>query len=218
MFRKVALSLATTLFVSQHVSGEAPAPPAGSLAEALEPQVREGDLVFKGASTAVWTELAARWSTGDKRWGHVGIVTRVPEGCCDPIMIVHADTGTGDPARTAGPGEEIGEVRAVPLQQFLSDVDQVGLFRLDMSDDQKAALIAFADEAAANHTPFDRGYSLDSPNNLYCTELVWRAMSAGLGHDAIPEKSRSMGRVYVALSDLSQHPLAREVVSLDESP
>lgn len=188
------------------------------MASELAPELQPGDLVFKGASTAVWTELAARWSVGDKRWGHVGIVTAVPDGCCGPIMVVHADTGTGDPDRIAGPGEEIGEVRAVPLSQFLSDVDQVGLFRLDMTPAEKSGMIDFAADAADQHIPFDRGYSLDSPNNLYCTELVWRAMSAGLGRDALPEKSHSMGRIYVALSDLSLHPLAREVFSLDDRP
>ncbi|MEQ9447430.1 MAG: hypothetical protein RLN70_00810, partial [Rhodospirillaceae bacterium] len=120
--------------------------------------VRPGDLIFKGASTAVWTELASRWSTGDKRWGHVGIVTRVPETCCDPVMIVHADTGTGNPEDQPAPGEVIGEVRAVPLAQFLSDVDQVGLFRLDLDPGQRERFVTYAQTAAANHTPFDRGY------------------------------------------------------------
>ncbi|MGB3624875.1 MAG: YiiX/YebB-like N1pC/P60 family cysteine hydrolase [Henriciella sp.] len=180
----------------------------------MSAEIRPGDLVFKGASTAVWTELAARWSRGDKRWGHVGIVTEVPGTCCDPILIVHADTGTGDPGHEAAPGEIIGEVRAVPLADFLSDVDQAGLYRLDLDAAQRARLIAYAEEAATAHIPFDRGYSIDSANNLYCTELVWRALSAGLETDAIPQKSQSMGRTYIALSDLSLHELANEILAV----
>ena len=118
---------------------------------------------------------------------------------------------TGD---EIAPGEVTGEVRAEPLTDFLSDVDQAGVYRLNLDAGQRAQLIAYAEAAAAAHTPFDRGYSIDSENNLYCTELVWRAMSSALERDAIPKKSRSVGRVYIALSDLSLHPLAREVLSV----
>uniref|UniRef100_UPI001F460F08 YiiX/YebB-like N1pC/P60 family cysteine hydrolase n=1 Tax=Henriciella aquimarina TaxID=545261 RepID=UPI001F460F08 len=148
---------------------------------------------------------------GDKRWGHVGIVVAVA-----PAIVVHADTGTGAPAHPApAPGETVGEVRAVPLADFLGDVDHAGVFRLSLSPEARTRMIAWADEAAATHTPFDRGYSLESANNLYCTELVWRALSQGLGHDALPEKSHRLGRTYVALSDLSLHPLAQEVLEVD---
>jgi hypothetical protein len=180
-----------------------------AMLDAISPIAQEGDLLFKGASTAVWTELAARWSTGDKRWGHVGIVTHVPETCCAPILVVHADTGDG------APGEEIGEVRAVSLETFLSDVDQAGLYRLDMDGDARQRMVEWVDAQARARIPFDRGYSIESENNLYCTELVWRGMSIALRRDAIPDKSRSMGRTYIALSDLSTHPLADEIMVLD---
>ncbi|MEQ8558357.1 MAG: YiiX/YebB-like N1pC/P60 family cysteine hydrolase [Henriciella sp.] len=196
---------------------------ADSLCAVLQP----GDLVFKGARTAIWTEIAAGWSDqADRRWGHVGLVYGVRKRSGDsPVSdrksggctaeIVHADTGTGNPATDAGPGEEIGEVRAVRLVEFLGDVDHAGIFRLTLSPDQRARMIAWAGQAADRHTPFDRGYNLASENNLYCTELIWRAMSAGLGRDAIPEKSTRLGRTYVALSDLSLHPLAQEVMDVD---
>ncbi len=185
----------------------AAADPADELAAEISVDLEPGDLVFKGASTALWTQLAAGWSVGDKRWGHVGIVISVPPDRASEAIVVHADTGTSGPA----PGEEIGEVRAVPLSAYLGDVDQVGLFRLELDDTGTSRMIAYASAVAAAHTPFDRGYSLDSANNLYCTELVWRAMSEALGHDAIPQKSHRMGRTYVALSDISRHPLATEV-------
>lgn len=212
MFRQIGTALSALLLCGAPADADGTLPP-GAI-EDIAGELQAGDLVFKGASTAVWTQLAARWSTGDKRWGHVGIVTKVPDTCCGPILVVHADTGTGDPNREAAPGEVIGEVRVVPLNEFLSDVDQAGLYRLDLDRGQRARMIAYAEAAAAAHTPFDRGYSIDSENNLYCTELVWRALSAALERDAIPEKSRSMGRIYIALSDLSLHPLAREVLNV----
>ncbi len=202
---------------------------AARLAQSLCPVLQPGDLVFKGASTAIWTQLAAGWSDAtDRRWGHVGLVVTVdtqgegrpdasPDaGGCD-AGIVHADTGTGNPGQPPGPGEEIGAVRDVPLEAFLGDVDHVGVFRLALDADQRARMLAWARGEAERRTPFDRGYNLDSENNLYCTELIWRAMSKGLGADAVPQKSHRMGRTYIALSDLSRHPLAEELVDLDVS-
>ena len=187
------------------------------LAERLSSELQPGDLVFKGASTAVWTELAASWSEGDKRWGHVGLVVSTSANG-GVATVVHADTGTGDPDQTFRPGEEIGAVRAVPLEVFLGDVDQAGLFHLRLTPEARARMLDWANAQAAARIPFDRGYSLESANNLYCTELIWRAMSEGLGHDAIPEKSHRLGRTYVALSDLSQHQMAKEVLVLDMRP
>ena len=200
------------------------------MAESLCPVLQPGDLVFKGASTALWTEMAAAWSDErDRRWGHVGLVLGVRNqsdsrpvpgrknaGCA--VRIVHADTGTGDPHRTPEPGHEIGAVRTVSLEAFLGDVDHAGVFRLDISPPERVTMLAWAANEADNQTPFDRGYNLASENNLYCTELVWRAMSEALGHDAIPDKSTRMGRTYIALSDLSLHPLASEVMEINAHP
>jgi len=200
---------------------------AAWLADNLCPVLQPGDLVFKGASTAIWTELAAGWSDkADRRWGHVGLVVTVDAQGVDnadtatasadcSADIVHADTGPADPGRTLAPGEDIGAVRDVPLEVFLGDVDHVGVFRLALDTGQRARMLAWAKGEAERNTPFDRGYNLDSENNLYCTELVWRAMSKGLGIDSIPQKSHRMGRTYIALSDLSLHPLAAEILDLD---
>lgn len=209
-----------------------PAPLIGGQGAAeLSAQLQPGDLLFKGASTAVWTQMASQWSHGDTRWGHVGMIicagTRTRDAdanlpapaqqkrCSGDVLVVHADTGPDEGEANLPPGEVIGEVRAVSLDEFLGEADEVGLFRLMVTPEQRARMTDWAAGAAMAHTPFDRGYSLDSENSLYCTELIWRAMSAALGRDTIPQKSRSMGRVYVALSDLSLHPLAEEVLVVD---
>ena len=71
--------------------------------------LQPGDLLFKGAETATGTRVAAGWSLGDKRWGHVGIVA------ADGVSVIHADTGEN--GRSGDPGE----VRRVPLSDYISD-------------------------------------------------------------------------------------------------
>ncbi|MFN4225034.1 MAG: YiiX/YebB-like N1pC/P60 family cysteine hydrolase [Hyphomonas sp.] len=191
MLRKVIPAAALALLA-------APAALAQLAPEAL-PALKSGDLLFKGAGTGAGTRLAASWSLGDKRWGHVGIVTDGGRS------VIHADTGK--------PGE-VGAVRKVALADFLADVETLGLYDIDLTGEAREKYLGFAESAVG--LPFDHGFSIRSENSLYCSELVWRAMSAGLGRDAIPEKSERLGRTYVSLSDLSEHPLLHEAATLTE--
>ncbi|MBK8198734.1 MAG: hypothetical protein IPK75_10210 [Acidobacteria bacterium] len=159
--------------------------------------LKAGDLIFKGAETGTGTRVAAGWSLGDKRWGHVGIVAAHPGGGFD---VIHADTGQ--------PGEA-GEVRRVPLAAFLADVYTAGIYEVHLEGDQRKAYLAEAE--AEIGLPFDRGFSLASTNAVYCSELVWRALSAGAGGDIQPEKTKRFGRVYISVSDISENPLVEEV-------
>ena len=156
-----------------------------------------GELLFKGADTGAGTQLAADWSAGDKRWGHIGIVVAGPGGTLD---VIHADTGA--------PGEG-GAVREVSLAKFLSDVSDLGIYDVDLTGQARAAYLAYARGEVGK--PFDHVFSLKSEDSLYCSELVWRALSAGLGQDAVPEKSHRLGRIYVSVSDISDNVHAHEL-------
>jgi len=160
------------------------------------PPVQPGDLLFKGAATGTGTQIAAIWSQGDKRWGHVGIAVANPDGS---LSVIHADTGAP---------RQAGKVVRAPLTAYLSDVSELGLYQIDLTGPARAAYLAYAEAAVGR--PFDRAFSLDSDASLYCTELVWRAMSEALGEDALPAKSTRLGAVYISVSDLAEHPLLTE--------
>jgi hypothetical protein len=161
-----------------------------------------GDLLFKGADSGTGATLAARWSLGDKRWGHVGVLTG---GAANGWYVIHADTGTAEASRAG----QTGAVVAVPLSEFLADVKQLGYFQVALEGTDRARFLETITTSVG--LPFDRAYSLATPNALYCTELIWRALSSGLERDAVPVKSERFGRIYIALSDLSLHESVREV-------
>ena len=175
------------------------------VAAAAEPDTAPqlGDLVFKPAGTAMWTQAAAYYSRGDTRWGHVGVVAAFEQG--EPI-IVHADMG---------PPKQTGHVRADPLRRFRGQAASLALFRLPLEDTQRERLAAYALDLAKAELPFDRHYRLDSEDSMYCTELVWRAWTVATGEDPIPVKSLNLGKPYIALSDLSLHPEVREIGPLE---
>jgi hypothetical protein len=168
----------------------------------LQAQFEPGDLLFKGADSGTGATLAARWSFGDTRWGHVGVLAG---DAATGWYVIHADTGTSEAARAG----QIGSVVSVPLSEFLTDVKQLGHFRVGLAGEDRERYVEAV--SASVGLPFDRAYSLDSANALYCTELIWRALSAGLERDAVPKKSERFGRIYIALSDLSLHENVREV-------
>ncbi|MCA8903198.1 MAG: hypothetical protein KDA53_18325 [Hyphomonas sp.] len=183
--------------VAGFAAAELPAEAAGPL--------QPGDLLFKAANTGTGTRLAADWSQGDKRWGHVGIVVPGRDGA--GLDVVHADTGM--------PGET-GEVRQVSLAAFLSDVTELGVYSVDLGGAERAAYVSYAEGAVG--LPFDHGFSVKTEQSLYCSELVWRALSAGLGEDAVPEKSKRLGRVYVSVSDISGNAHAHEQRTVTAAP
>ena len=158
------------------------------------PGLQPGDLLFKGADTATGTRVAARlvwWTSTGGMW----IVA------ADGLSVIHADTGEN--ARSGDPGK----VRRVPLSDYM------GMYKncrplYNFSHWLSAGGVYLAE--AAIGLPFDRGFSLETENSLYCSELVWRALSAGAGEDVVPTKSERFGRVYVSMSDLSENALARE--------
>lgn len=195
MLRKIAFCCAAAALCWQAARAE-------GKADSIE-GLTAGDLLFKGAGTATGTRIAAGWSLGDKRWGHVGIVVADAGGS---LSVVHADTG-----EALGPGAR-GEVRRVPLELYLADVSALGHYHVTLEGAGREAYLAYAKSAVG--LPFDGGFSLSSENSVYCSELVWRALSAGAGADILPQKSERFGRVYVSLSDLSEHPLTREAALL----
>lgn len=175
-------------------------------AKAQSPHFEPGDLLFKPASTGFWTEIAASYSKGDKRWGHVGVVTDVSDSS---ITVVHADMG---------PPETVGVVRSDTYDDFIGEAAFVGQFRIALSDHERTAFNHWIRKAAADAMPFDRGYSLASANNAYCTELVWRAWSAAVGRDPIPDKGKALNNPYVALSDLTLHPDIADIRIIEIAP
>lgn len=171
-------------------------------------EIQPGDLLFKPAGTAIWTQLAAEYSEGDKRWGHIGVVTSVDGGA---IYVTHADSGDVD---------RIGHVTTTSYERFFGQAGHIGHFRLNLPAQERSAFIANIQKAADERVPFDRGYELTSVNNAYCTELVWRAWTMAIGHDPLPRKLTRFGKAYVALSDISQHEMTTELgrLSPDDKP
>lgn len=160
--------------------------------------LQPGDVVFISVPTAFWAVLASNWSLPEYRHGHVGMVSRAGPG---RLAVVHA---SGNPTLANA------KVIAVPLAEFVEGASRVDIFR----PTRKSAALgsaAAADGFARAHLAFDSDFSLATPRSLYCSELVWRALSAGFGQDILPRKSRVAGRDAILLRDLESSRYLRLV-------
>ena len=156
-------------------------------------RLEAGDVVFLSAPQALWARLASQWSLPEYKHGHVGMVVIGRDG--EP-MVVHA---SGDPTRSRA------TVRAVSVAKFFEEARAATVFRMK---DPAAARVAAAqvEGYARRRLLFDTEFSLKSRNKLYCSEMVWRAMSAALKRDVVPRKAWDYGRPSIRLRDLETSP------------
>jgi uncharacterized protein YycO len=171
-----------------------PQPPVLNLPAGL---LQPGDVVFLGRQDGVWAQLGAMFSGPGAAYGHVGLVVAMEGG---EATIVHAD---GSPLAGDTPVTREG------VSAFLADADSVGVYR--PSPALAPGMVAAAEAMHASGLTFDPKFELtagplEPEAQIYCSELIWRAMSLALGRDAVPHKTVWMGRVGIALADLETHP------------
>lgn len=176
----------------------APPPQAPAVVRALPvlPELREGDVVLIGVDGAFWAEMASGFSRPDRRNGHAGIVVRGADGA---LGVVHAG---------GSPVEGAAKVRWVNLTEFTAEADRVDILR---PRDAKLAMRSAAVAAGYQGLSFDSDFTLDTPDRLYCTELIWRAMSAAKGADIVPQKTRVLEKAYITLEALEMNSALEEI-------
>lgn len=175
--------------------GPAEAARERAFARQVEATAQPGDLIFISAG-GTWSDLARFLSRHEQLYSHVGVIAR-ENGA---MVVIHAG---GNPMHT-----EAG-VHADSVLYFMNTVTRVGLYR--MPPNLLPKFMAYVERAKMRHLPFDSDFSLDTPDSLYCTELVWRGLIAALGRDPIPDKGTAAGTPYVALDDVTALPFVVRV-------
>jgi hypothetical protein len=175
--------------------GAAQAARERAFAEAVLAAAEPGDIIFISAG-GTWSEFARFLSRREKLYSHVGVIAKGRDG----LVVIHAG---GNPLQT-----EAG-VHADTVGFFMAAVTRVGLYR--MPEALRGRFLAYVRGASERRLPFDNGFSLDTADRLYCTELIWRGLTAALGADPIADKPSSLGTPYVALDDVSRLPFLTPV-------
>jgi hypothetical protein len=132
--------------------------------------LESGDLIFRRGRSLVSRAVLA--ADGRSEYSHVGIIRRIG----DEIAVVHAEPADSE--------HQEGTVRSDSLASYLAfgKASAAALYR---AAEVPAALRREAAEIAARYaiegTSFDGRFDLGTADQLYCTELVWRAyLGAGI--------------------------------------
>ena len=163
----------------------------------LSAEMRDGDLVFVKSTS--WRARVVSWFGGrEERFSHVGILLWK----YGRPHIIHA-------------APEGGSVVLEELSTFLrrATFTEAGVFRLrDTADEGIHRAVVAAEEFAVDRVPFDRDFSLDTIDRLYCTELIIRAFeSAGV---ELLESSRSKADNILLPSEIAVSPILEEVLAV----
>jgi hypothetical protein len=167
--------------------------PSALAALRLEP----GDLIFR--SGMAFESQMVKTLDRETSYSHVGVIDddRVPH-------VIHIVPGSGD--------SDV--VRREPLTDFLVS-DAANAFAVFRVRPEHRIQARSANEAAREfferRLHFDSRFSLDSVDDLYCSELVWRAYLAG-GLDLLEGRTESSftGRI-ILLSALQSSRLVTRV-------
>lgn len=150
--------------------------------------LRAGDVVLRHG-TGLWSRLFAQLNRHDQRFSHAGIVVLDDH---QQWRVVHAEVDD-----LAGNGR----VRLDTWGDFIAQGPRVALLRVN--DERTADRIA--DAALAMHgdkLAFDLTFDLSRTDAVYCTELVWRALTVAAGRDPLPVKAQVNGRDVVLVENL----------------
>lgn len=125
-------------------------------------QFRTGDIIFRRGDSMVSHFIMT--TDADSPYSHVGMIKKIK----NRVFVIHVV-----PDR-----DKDNVVSIEPIENFLAiqNASAVAVYRLkDDSKDYALHAVNVASTFVRERLPFDFDFDLQTPDYLYCTELVWRA-------------------------------------------
>ena len=131
--------------------------------------LQDGDLVMRSDNDFESLTLQ-NFSDSDRTYSHAGIAF-TENG---QFMVYHSMTGSENPS---------GLVRRDPFDSFVSPERKTGfgIFRYQVSVDEKEKLHTVMKENIRKKIPFDVTFSLRTDDSLYCSEMIYKALKTCTG-------------------------------------
>jgi hypothetical protein len=180
---------------------------SAALPASFQASVQTGDLVLRRGRSLV--SRAVLLSDDRGTYSHAGVAIR--RG--DSVWVVHAA-----PATDLGEGVVVREPLAVYLASDRASV--AGVYRTGALDvGMRDTLATVLQRYVRLRLPFDGDFDIETPDRLYCTELVWlafRTVAIELLPHGVRERATPLGtRRYVFPSDLAASPRMRLVATFE---
>jgi uncharacterized protein YycO len=140
--------------------------------------------------------MARNLSLEERRFSHVGIL--VSDNKMPAVMHAISDDDRG-----------FDGVVTEPLSEFLADSPDWAIYRAQASREQRAEIGRWASTLREQSGSFDTHFNLDSDEELYCTEFVWKVLKQAFPAIDIPPSHTLTGKPYIPLDQIYRNPLFR---------
>lgn len=154
--------------------------------------LQHGDLVFRNGNSFLSDRIVAL-SPEKTKLSHTGVVILENQRW----YVIHI---VGD--------HFANHVKKDTLQSFIED-SRPGYFcvtRYNGSDQVRSRIARMALKYFRQKRPFDYDMTLESEDELFCTELVWRAILDATGQDVSPEKIPWRGKTLIGFLPFFRSP------------
>lgn len=151
-------------------------------------KIQTGDLICRKGN-GFFSDYFRRYASKEQKYSHIGIILREQ----DSLYVYHAEA-----SELSG----VGFVKKEAIASFLQDIELFDFFRADISCEQKEKVMEYAHQNYLKKTVFDLSFNSCDDAELYCTELVAKALNKALKNDSIVPSLYANGKMLYGLDDI----------------
>ena len=155
-----------------------------------ESTLQDGDLVLRHAKGFV-SDAILSFSTNDPQYSHSGIVRKVN----GKTYVYHASGGEENVSNS---------MKRDPIALYChpAAIFKFGIFRFDLTDDQRAKFMQAMDNYYKRGVEFDFDFDLYTEDKMYCSEMIYKALLLATNDENYIPLSRVIDKPYVAIDNL----------------
>ncbi|WP_346236596.1 YiiX/YebB-like N1pC/P60 family cysteine hydrolase [Niabella insulamsoli] len=156
----------------------------------LKPLLQSGDLIFRNGIDEV-SEAARHMSRTDKSFSHCGII-QVEH---DTVFVYHALGGRFNPSQ---------KLLRQPLELFCDPKinDRIAVYRYQLNASESESLANWIRERYSEGLLFDLFFNLTTDDRMYCSEFVFKGLSAATNGALFKHLNQKDDLSYVTIDDL----------------
>ncbi|MBJ2172788.1 hypothetical protein JBL43_00970 [Aureibaculum sp. A20] len=152
----------------------------------LKNELKSGDIVLR-LGNGYFSDIFRSYASKEKKYSHVGVIS-IEDGI---TYVYHAEASelTG-----------VGRVKKEVLESFLKEIAIFDFYRLEQLDTVKIA--EFVKYHYKKRTPFDLDFNSDDDSEMYCSELVAKAINSLENNELITPTLLLANRKLYGLDDI----------------
>ncbi len=155
-------------------------------------KIENGDLILRKEGGFI-SSLFSSVASDDKTFSHIGILTVDENG---EVGVIHAELKDS---------KEPTSLRLEPWNQFLSMVDTMAVYRLQMPDSIRLKVANHAIERLNKGATFDLDFNNETDSALYCTEFVAKTINSAVDSALVQPTKFFAGKIGYSLDDIIQY-------------